>query len=106
MTREDIEKEMKEKGLSALHVTPELIESLITGEDYYVFPGTTVTVCLLKLKNGFSTIGESACISPENYDPVLGRNIARSKARDKIFQLEAYALCWDVYQSENMPYTP
>ena len=45
---------------SAPQVTPEQIEACIIGEDYHVFPGTTSTVCCLKLKNGYTAIGESA----------------------------------------------
>ena len=57
---------------------------MITGEDYHVFPGTTLTVCCLKLRNGFTVTGESAAASPENFDVELGKKIARSNACDKI----------------------
>ena len=88
MTSEtEIEKELNDPRLS-----PESIDSVIVGEDYYVFPGTTLTVCCLKLKNGFAVTGESASISPEGFDEKLGRKIARSHARDKIWQLKGYAL--------------
>ena len=33
------------------------IDAVITGEDYHVFPGTTLTVCCLKLRNGFAVTG-------------------------------------------------
>ena len=36
--------------------------------------------------------GESAAVSPENFDVDLGKKIARSNARDKIWALEGYAL--------------
>lgn len=36
-------------------------------EAYYVFPGTTLTVCALTLRNGFQVVGESAAASPENF---------------------------------------
>lgn len=90
MNREQIE-ERRPKNAPA--VTPTLVDSKIVCEDYHVFPGTTVTICLLTLVNGFSVTGESACANPANFDPELGRNIARSRARDKIFQLEGYLLC-------------
>lgn len=48
-----IEAEIKTKGLNAPRLTPALIDAQIVGEEYYVFPGTTMTVCALKLRNGF-----------------------------------------------------
>lgn len=87
-----IESEIQEKGLNAPRLTPALIDAAIIGEDFHIFPGTTVTVCCLTLKNGFTVIGESACASPANFDAELGRKIARDNARNKIWQLEGYLL--------------
>lgn len=87
-----IEQELQTKGLNAPRLTPELIDSVIVGEDYYVFPDTTLTVCCLKLKNGYTVTGESAAASPQNFDAGVGRKIARSNARDKIWVLEGYLL--------------
>ena len=92
MNDQEIEKEIKEKGLTAPRVTPEQIESVIVSEQYHVFEGTTFTSCLLTLKNGFTVHGESACASPENFDPELGRKIARDNAKNKIWMLEGYLL--------------
>jgi hypothetical protein len=87
-----IEQEIQDKGLTAPRITPERIEQVIVGEDYHVFPGTTLTVCCLTLANGFTVTGESACASPENFDAELGAKIARDNAKQKIWQLEGYAL--------------
>lgn len=92
MNDQEIEKEIKDKGLTAPRITPEHIESLIVSEQYNVFEGTTFTSCLLTLKNGFTVHGESACASPENFDPELGRKIARDNAKNKIWMLEGYLL--------------
>lgn len=88
----DIEKEILEKGLTAPRVTLADVEATIVGEDYHVFTGTTLTVCCLTLKNGFTVTGESACASPENFNVELGRKIARDNAKQKIWALEGYAL--------------
>ena len=88
----DIEKEIVEKGLTAPRLTPDLIDSVIVKEDYHVFKDSQLTVCCLTLKNGFTVTGESACASPENFNAEIGQKIARTNARDKIWQLEGYLL--------------
>lgn len=88
----EIEATIQAKGLNAPRLNPAAIDAVIVGEDYHVFPDTTVTVCCLKLKNGYTVIGESACVSPDNFDAEIGRKIARDDARRKIWQLEGYLL--------------
>lgn len=96
-----IEEQIQEKGLNAPRLTPELIDDCIVDEDYHVFPGTTVTVCCLTLKNGYNVCGESAAASPENFDESIGRQIARRNARDKIWSLEGYLLKQRLYVEAN-----
>ena len=91
MNRQDIEKEVIEKNLTAPRVMQN-IESLVIKEQYHVFDGSAFTSCLLTLKNGFVIHGESACASPENFDAELGRKIARGNAVNKIWMLESYLL--------------
>lgn len=87
-----IEFEIQAKGLNAPRLSPEKIDAVIVGEDYHIFPETTLTVCCLKLRNGFTVTGESAAVSPENFNEEIGRKIARSNAREKIWTLEGYLL--------------
>lgn len=87
-----IEKEIQDKGLNAPRLTPAAIDAVIQSEHYYRFPTTTLTICALKLRNGFIVTGESAAASPENYDESIGRKIARDNARAKIWALEGYLL--------------
>lgn len=87
-----IEAEIQAKGKTAPRLTPSHIDAQIVDEQYHVFPGTTMTVCALTLKNGFQVVGESAAASPENFDAEIGRKIARDNARNKIWALEGYAL--------------
>ena len=100
-----------DKGLTAPRITPEHVDSVIASEHYFtaaegasgacgmavapdgwVGPLRTLTFCVLVLRNGFTVTGEGACASPENFDPAVGRAIARRNARDKIWALEGYAL--------------
>lgn len=88
----EIETEIQAKGLNAPRLTPDLIDQTIVSEQYHVFPGTTMTVAALTLRNGYIVTGESAAASPENFDQAIGRKIARDNARNKIWALEGYLL--------------
>ena len=113
-----IEAEIKAKGLTAPRITPADIEANIAGEYYFTAAkgvygdgpwarGETgpfgeegrepdaldlLTFCVLVLKNDFTVTGESACASPENFDAVIGRRIARQNAVQKIWPLMGYEL--------------
>lgn len=87
-----IEAEIQAKGLNAPRLNPQMIDETIVSEQYHVFPGTTMTICALTLRNGFIVTGESAAASPANFDQAIGRKIARENARNKIWALEGYLL--------------
>jgi Phage protein (N4 Gp49/phage Sf6 gene 66) family len=87
-----IEAELQAKGLNAPRITPEHIDAQIVGHGFSVFPASQTTVCCIRLKNGFSVIGTSACASPENFDAEMGQKIAYKNAREKIWELEGYTL--------------
>lgn len=94
---ESVEQEIQRKGLTAPRITSAAIENNIVKEEFQVFANSTLTVCVLTLRNGFTVVGESACASPENFDAALGRRIARDKAKDKIWSLMGYALREQLY---------
>ena len=103
-----IEQEIQAKGKTAPRVTPADIEANIKAEAYftaaegcmgagmgngkYMDPLCLLTFCVLVLQNGFTVTGESACASPENFDAVIGRKIARANAVQKIWPLMGYSL--------------
>lgn len=87
-----IEQEIQDKGLTAPRITPADLQANIAGEAYHRFEGTTVMICLLTLRNGFSVTGESACASPENFNAEVGAKIARQNAEQKIWPLMGYEL--------------
>ena len=102
----------------APRVTPADIEAAIVSEHYFtaregvlgmlaadgVPPGIyeqanaapqplgLLTFCVLVLRNGFTVTGESACVSPENFDAEIGRRVARENAVNKMWPLLGYAL--------------
>ncbi len=108
-----IEQEIQAKGLTAPRVTPADIEANIASEHYFTAgegvwgaaspfdrtegadipaPLELLTFCVLVLRNGFTVTGESACVSPENFDAEIGRKVARTNAVSKIWPLMGYEL--------------
>lgn len=120
MTNEkQIEQEIQDKGLNAPRLTPDHIDSVIVSEHYFTaaegasnadnnynpLVGTPsqlylLTFCVLVLKNGFTVTGESACVSPENFNAEIGQKVAYENAREKIWQLEGYLLKQKLYQAQ------
>jgi hypothetical protein len=96
-TEAEIEAEITDKGLNAPRLKPAMIDAAILAEQYHVFPGTTMTVCALTLRNGFVVIGEAAAASPENFNEEIGRKVARDHAREKIWALEGYLLRQSIF---------
>ncbi len=120
MNDHQIEQEIQAKGLTAPRITPADIEANIASEHYFTAwegaqlaywgdsdpedpkpeegepakdgPLSLLTFCVLVLRNGFTVTGESACVSPENFDAEVGRKIARQNAVQKIWPLMGYEL--------------
>jgi hypothetical protein len=78
--------------LPAPRVTREAIEARIGDVSYTRLPGGTMSICQITIDNGFVVIGESACVSPENYQQVIGERIAYDKAFDKLWPLFGFLL--------------
>lgn len=98
MNDAEVETAINRKGLNAPRVTPSRIKHKIKNVSYHVFSPTQLTVCCITLKNGFTVTGESACISPENYDEEIGKSIALTNAENKIWMLESYLLKQHMYE--------
>ena len=121
MTTNDqtIEAQIQAKGKTAARVTTADIEANIASEHYFtardgrlgaltnetyvgrerpvegnadLAPLGLLTFCVLVLRNGFTVTGESACVSPENFDAEIGRNIARQNAVSKVWPLLGFSL--------------
>lgn len=117
MTDKTVEELIIEKGKTAPRITPADIEANIGTEVYFTgkhgvdgamsalelhsrYPDggmqsgnlELLTLCVLILRNGFTVIGHSACASRENYDPEIGRKVARQDAIRQIWPLMGYEL--------------
>lgn len=75
------------------------IEAAIVKEQYHVFEGTTLTICCLTLRNGYTVTGESACVNPANFIKATGEKYAKEQAVNKIWMLEGYLLKEEHYQA-------
>lgn len=71
-------------------VTNQSIDNRIDTVTYYRLPGTTVTICQIKMVNGFVVLGESACVNPADFNQEKGEQIAHDNAREKLWPLEGY----------------
>lgn len=91
-----MDEQQLERALASKAVAPRVtlgdVNGAIVRAEYWNPEGTTLTVCVLHLKNGFCVTGESASASPENYNKDIGESLAFDKAKDKIWALEGYAL--------------
>lgn len=106
-------------GVGAPRVTYEEMKARIRGEYYFsahdgasafaraaglsfsplsadVEPLSLLTICVLVIDNGFTITGESACASPENFNPVFGQELARKDAINKLWAFEGYLLREDL----------
>jgi hypothetical protein len=105
-----VEQLIQAKGKTAPRVMPEDLEAAIESEHYFTAsqgkagaeyvihdandkgPLSLLTFCVLVLRNGFNVTGESACVSPDNFDAEIGRIVARENAKQKLWPLLGYAL--------------
>lgn len=92
MNENEQEHMIADKGLTAPRVTAQDIDDTIVHEYYHRLPGTTLTICVLTLRNGTHVVGESACVSPENFNLEIGQRVAYNNARGKVWALEGYLL--------------
>lgn len=101
----DVEKMIQAAGATAPRLTPDDIQAVIADESYVLLENTTTTICYLTLENGFVVTGESACISPGNFDQKIGCEVAYKQAVDKIWMLEDYLMKQRIYDATELAKT-
>ena len=72
-------------------VSPGMVEDFLR-ETWTETLGEKTTVVRAVLRNGFEIVESSSCVSPENYDEAMGRDICLEKIRDKVWMLLGFLL--------------
>lgn len=82
-------------------LNPHLIEEMVESHQFIrTEMSPTLTICVLKLKNGADVVGTSNVIDPVNYDRKLGEQAALANAKGRIWELEGYAMRRDMNERE------
>ena len=50
------------------------------------------TIVAAQFENGFILVESSACVDPANYDADLGAKLCKERIRERLWELEGYAL--------------
>lgn len=106
--------------MNAPSLRPEDIEAVIADEHYFTAaqgvsgarhvihdenergPLARITVCVLTLKNGFTSVGvNEGPVSAENFNAELGREYARNQALEKLWLVLGYQLKEQLHQNRN-----
>lgn len=72
-------------------ISAEMVERFIDHHETMTMGGKT-TVVRAVLKNGFTIVESSSCVSAENYDEKMGEKICMEKIRDKVWELLGFLL--------------
>jgi len=83
-----------------MSVTTQSIDLRIDTVTYHRLRGSTVTICEIKMVNGFVVVGHSACVNAEDFNAELGEQVAYDNAYDKVWELEGYLASERRYQAE------
>jgi hypothetical protein len=100
MSDQQIEQAILATSPSARRIRIEQIDAAMARVRYVIVqrPGESTATFAHAFLDGafFLASGMSACIDPSNFDAAIGERIAREKAqiaaRDKLWELEGYAL--------------
>lgn len=82
-----------------MSLTPQDIENCIASEEYSTV-GNKTTVCVLTLKNGFEVVGTASPVDPADYSLEKGKEPARRRAIDRLWELEGYRVTCEKHNAE------
>lgn len=78
------------------------IEKGLGGISWHRF-NLTVTICQIKLDNGYTVRGESVCVNVENYDKEIGERISYDNAFAKLWPLFGFLLAEKNFRISDKP---
>jgi hypothetical protein len=78
------------QGDDPTRVPEHMVDAFIVGHESARMGNHTVV--LVKLRNGFTLIEESACVDPANYDHALGERLALAKAKGRVWNQLGFLL--------------
>jgi hypothetical protein len=78
-------------------VTLEALKAKIAEETIIVHEDI-LTICVLRMQNGFYLVGTSAPASPENFSASIGADLAREDAIRQAWRYEGYLLRERLYE--------
>ena len=76
---------------AAPSISQQMVYDFIAETEVITMGGKT-TVVRATLRNGFTIVEASSCVSPENYDEKMGADICLSHIKDKIWMLLGFLL--------------
>lgn len=80
-------------------VTQQQIDEIIANGKIEVMKlGEKTTLVKLTTKEGFEIIGTSACVSAENYNEAIGKELCLKRIKDKLWAYEGYCLQKELYE--------
>lgn len=82
---------MEQKLIKSVRVE-QLDELIANSEVEFIRVFETSTIAAVRLPNGFTLIGHSACLIPEMFEKEIGEKIALDNAKQQLWSLEGYKL--------------
>lgn len=90
---ESVTEEELQKKAVAPRVTVQDVDNEAAASTINFAINNTTTICFMTLQNGFCVVGQSAAASSENFDPEIGKRLALSDAKNKLWPLLGFRLC-------------
>lgn len=76
---------------NAPSISQQMVDDFIDDVKVITLDGKTTVVRVL-LKNGFTCVESSSCVSPENYDVAMGTRICMERVKNQIWKLLGFLL--------------
>lgn len=75
----------------APRITAAYMEERIAKREFWRW-GPTLTLCKLTLDNGYTSVGQSACVNEANYNQEIGERVAYDNAFKNLWPLFGFLL--------------